>query len=171
MTGVLQHPTNSLVAMAWIAAMIDFPINGINTRLPQDATQWPEFQDIYGSAQTISQFITVRVIGGTPQANIPVHHPVYEFKCFATKVGSNKPPFFAANQTAELISEATYNRQLYEFGRALTITSGNVNYNGATVKQALTHTEPRELFGDPRNYAVYSMDVSFCWTEVGYTLQ
>jgi hypothetical protein len=170
MTGVLQHPTSSLVAMAWLSVMIDFPISGIGTQLPQDNTKWPAFQDIYGSGQTINQFITVRAIGGSPQQNVPVARPIIDVAVYATKPTSNKPPWFAANQTIELIRLATYDRTLGQFGRALTITTGGVEYNGATVKQAVMHTEPRQLYGDARNYAIYSADLQLTWTEIGYLL-
>jgi hypothetical protein len=151
--------------------MINFPRSGISTQLPQDSLTWPAFQDLYGSSQEIRQFITVRVVGGTPQLDVPVAKPVVDVACFATKPTSNKPPWFAAAQTMELIRLATYNRTLGQFGRALTIGAGNVNYNSARVNQACMYTEPRQLFGDARNYAIYSADLRLTWVEIGYVLQ
>jgi hypothetical protein len=171
MTGPLQHPTSELVAQAWIAAMTPIPASAIATQLPQDNTAWTVLSDIYGVSTNIMQFVTVRVVGGTPQENVPIAHPIIEVTCFATKPTSNKPPWFAANQTLELIRLATYNRQLNEFGRALNITQGNVEYNSASVISSVMHTEPRRLYSDAANYALYQADMSLCWREVGYSLQ
>jgi hypothetical protein len=168
--GPLQHPTSELVAAAWIAAMTPIPAAMVATQPPQDVTQWTSYVAIFGGTGDIRQFVTVRGVGGTPQLEVPIRKPVIEVKCYATNPGSNKPPWFAANQTAEIIFLAAYNRQLNEFGRALAIASGNVNYNGANVMQMVVHTEPRRLYGDVRNYAVYQMDLGMTWREIGLTI-
>jgi hypothetical protein len=168
MTGPVQHPTSELVAAAWIAAMTPIPAAMVATQPPQDVNQWTAFvaPGSAGSAN-IRQFVTVRVVGGTPGLNTPVWKPVVEVQCYATNPGSNKPPWGSANQTLELIRLATFNRTANEFGRALSISVGNVVYNGANVLQAVMHTEPRRLYSSIQNYAVYQADMGITWREIG----
>jgi hypothetical protein len=172
MTGPLQHPTSELVVAAWIAAITPIPAGMIATQ-PPAATSWTAFvpPGATPAYTNIVQFVAARVIGGTPQLNVPVRKPVAEIKCYATNVNSDKPPWFAANQTAELITYACYNRMLYEFSRGLTVGTNNTNYNPANVLSAVVHTEPRRLYGDIRNYAVYQRDIGFTWREVGLLIQ
>jgi hypothetical protein len=173
MTGPLQHPTSELVVAAWIAGITPIPSSMIATQPPQDVTKWTSFVPPGATYTTtnIQSFVAARVIGGTPQLNVPVRKPVAEIKCYATNPNSDKPPWFMANQLAELIVYACYNRMLYEFSKGLTVSTGNTNYNPANVMAAIIHTEPRRLYGDVRNYAVYQMDVGFTWREVGLTIQ
>jgi hypothetical protein len=165
-TGPLLHPTSELVAEAWIADMLGISQSCVATQAPQDATTWPLTND-----GVILEFITVRVVGGTPQPNIPIARPVIEIQCYATKPSSNKPPWFAANQRLEQIRLACYERTLYTFGRALTITTGGKEYNGASVISSVFHTEPRRLYSTIQNYAVYQADAGFTWREIGLTVQ
>jgi hypothetical protein len=161
------HPTSELVAAAWISQMTGIPPDAIATQAPQDTKNWANFGDLIGGPTDIVQFITVRTMGGSPHRNTPLARPIVEVTCFATKPNSNKPPWFAANQTLELIRLATYERRLYHFGQALVVTTGGVEYNTANVLDAVCHTEPRRLYSDVRNYAIYQVDIGFTWREVG----
>jgi hypothetical protein len=90
-----------------------------------------------------------------------------EIKFWATKLLSNKPPWFAANQLAEIVRVEVYGRQLGEFGRVLTIRP---EYNKASVINTTIHIEPRRIYSDARNFAVYQMDLGIVWREVGLTV-
>jgi hypothetical protein len=90
-----------------------------------------------------------------------------DIKCWATKLLSNKPPWFAANQLAEQIRVEIYGRQLGEFGRVLNVRP---EYNKASVMGISLHIEPRRIYSDARNFAVYQMDVGLVWREVGLTV-
>jgi hypothetical protein len=110
---------------------------------------------------------------------VPVAMPVMEIRGWATKVNSNtktggqassNPPWYAANQLLEVVRVACYGKGLGVFGRILDIQSRGVQYNGAVVLSTLVHMEPRVLYNDPRNYAVYSMEVGFTWKEINLVL-
>jgi hypothetical protein len=161
------HPNSELVTMAWLASI---PGSGFTASMiaatPPPQEKWP-------ASEGISTFITMRTVGGTPRpagGQAPLAMPVMEIKCWATRLTSDKPPWFAANNMAEIIRIAMYSRSLGVFGRALTIVQGNVTYNPAVVLSTLLHTEPRRILGDPRNYAVYQFDMGLVWKEVNLVI-
>jgi len=81
----------------------------------------------------------------------------------------NGAPSQRAATDAELLEQirvACYERDYQVFGRILSIQANGQTYNGATVHGTTVHTEPRRIKADPRNYAVYQMDVGFTWVEV-----
>ncbi|MHB1956707.1 MAG: hypothetical protein ACYCOU_23530 [Sulfobacillus sp.] len=160
------HPNSELVTCAWIGSIPDsgFAASMIATQAP-DYTKWPVVNGI-------SQFITCRVVGGTPKppGQAPLAMPVMEIKCWATRVNSDKPPWFAANNMAEIIRLGMYSRGLGVFGRALTIQNNNVTYNPAVVLSMSLHTEPRKIYNDPGNFAVYQFDMSLVWKEVNLVI-
>ena len=163
-----NHPNSELVAMAWIAS-IPAPFGPFSSSMvatqPPAETSWPTNSD------GVSQFITVTVIGGTPLLGMPVAQPIVEVKGWATKVGSNKPPWFAANDLLQRIWLSTMSKQPGVFGRALTIENGTAVFNSASCIEATVHTEPRRIYSDPRNWACYMMDMSLAWREVGLVVQ
>lgn len=163
-----HHPNSELVAMAWIAS-IPAPFGPFSTSMvatqPPSETSWPVNSD------GISQFITVTVIGGTPLLGMPISQPVIEVKGWATKVGSNKPPWFAANDLLQRIWLSTMSKLPGVFGRVLTIQSNTITYSSASCIEATVHSEPRRVYNDPRNYACYMMDMSLSWREVGLVIQ
>lgn len=160
------HPNSELVTCAWISSIPGFPLgtNGVMTQAPKPEA-WPVIGDI-------SQIVTTRVVGGSPKPNMqaPIAMPVMEIRCWATRLSSAKPPWFAANELAEDIRPACSGRAPGVFGRILTIQANDVEYNGATVMATCIHAEPRRIYSDPRNYAVYSMDVGITWKELNITI-
>jgi hypothetical protein len=155
------HPTSDLVCVAWISNIPEIPAGCCATTVP-DQEQWPAGDD------KVSRFISVRVVGGTPpRGSAPIAAPVMEVKCWATKLGSPKPPWNAANQMCESIRIASYGRALGVFGQPLSFSPGGKQYNIATVTGVTIHVEPRRIYSDPRNYACYSFDMSMIWKEAG----
>lgn len=160
------HPNSELVTCAWLSSIpgSGFTSNMVATQAPPQE-QWP-------AVGGISQFITCRVVGGTPKpvGQAPLAMPVMEVKCWALKLTSTKPPWFAANNMAEIIRIAMYSRGLGVFGRALTIQANGLDYNPAVVLETVMHTEPRRIYGDPREYAVYQFDMGVTWKEVNLVI-
>jgi len=161
------HPNSELVTCAWLSSIpgSGFTASMIATQAPI-AESWPEVNGI-------SSFITTRCVGGTPNPvgmQAPLAMPVMEIKCWATRLTSDKPPWFAASNMAEIIRIAMYSRGLGVFGRALTVTAKNVTYNPAVVLRTVMHTEPRRIYGDPGNYAVYQFDMGLTWKEVNLVI-
>jgi hypothetical protein len=162
------HPNSELVAMAWIGSIPGqfgvFNPGMVSTQPPAEQ-QWPLNLD------GISNFITVTAVGGTPMVGMPIAQPLIEVKAYATKPGSNKPPWYAANNLLQQIWLASMSKLPGVFGRALTIDFGGKAYAPACVIHAEVHTEARRIYSDARNWAAYSMDMAFSWREVGLVVQ
>ena len=157
------HPTSELVTCAWISSIPGFPLStsGVMTQATAQEN-WPV-------RSNISQIVTCSVVGGSPGTSdqVPIAKPVMSIKAWAAKLsGSMKPPWFVAAELLEQIRVACYERDYQVFGRILSIQANGQTYNGATVHGTTVHTEPRRIKADPRNYAVYQMDVGFTWVEV-----
>jgi hypothetical protein len=154
--------------MAWIASIPDtfgtYTTDMVATQPPAEQN-WPQDSD------GIGRFITVLVVGGTPMQYMPISQPVIEVKAYATKPGSNKPPWFKANDLLQGIWTATYSKLPGVFGRVLTIVSNGVEYNSASCTEAIVHTEPRRIYSDQRNWAAYQMDMTLAWREAGLVVQ
>jgi len=151
--GVLRA-TSELVAVAWIGSVPGLSLGMVATTLPADDSSWPN-----------AQFVTVAVIGGSPNIDLPVKAPVFQVDCWACKPGSNKPPWGKANALAEVIRYATLPRS--GVNRLLTITANGVTYPPATVQAARLLTEPMRRYGDAADYANYSFDLAMTWVTAG----
>lgn len=149
--------TSELAAIAWIGSIQGFSTQMVATQLPADNTTW-----------AATGFVTVAVVGGSPDIYLPVKKPVLQVDCYAVKPGSNKPPWWKANVLAERIRYATLART--GFNRLLTPSANGVAYPSANVRAAYLVTEPRRVFGDLSDYAIYSMDLLLEWATHGDTL-
>ena len=155
-TPVVLRPTSELVAVAWLSTIDGLTSAMVATTLPPDVAP-----DNTPAAWVSTGFITVSVVGGSPNYQLPVKKPVMQIDTWATKPGSNKPPWGMANALAETVRYATLDR--YHISRPLTITANGVAYPGANVMSAWVMTEPRRLYSDAADYAHYSFDVMFEW--------
>jgi hypothetical protein len=147
-------PTSELVAVAWIGSIPGLSTQMVATQLPADDTSW-----------AATGFVTVTVVGGSPNIYLPVKCPVFQVDCYAVKPGSNKPPYWRANVLAETIRYATLQRT--GFNRLLSLTAGNASYPSATVQTAYLTTEPRRHYGDIGDYAGYTFDLALEWITAG----
>lgn len=162
------HPTTELVAMAWIGSI---PSQFGNFTPSMVATQPPPEQNWPLNEDGLGNFITVTVVGGTPMPGVPISQPIVEVKAYATKPGSNKPPWFAANDLISRIWLATMSKLPGVFGRKLDIVANGVQYAPASCLEAIVHTEPRRMYSDARNWACYSVDMSLSWREAALVIQ
>lgn len=149
------HTPNDLVGVAWIATIPGLLADGVATQLPTDETSW-----------AAHGFVVVPVtVGGTPHSVMPIRRAVMQVECWATVPGSDKLPWWKANQLAEQIRFGCYDRNT--FARALTIAPGGVTYPGASVKGAAMLTEPRRIWSDVGDYAGYTFDLRLDWVQAG----
>lgn len=146
--------TNELAAMAWIGGVSGLSQQMVATQLPADSSTWAD-----------TGFITVAVVGGSPNIYLPVKAPVLQVDCYAVKPGSNKPLWWKSNALAETIRYATLQRT--GINRVLAITSGGHTYPSAVVQTAYLTTEPQRRYGDAGGYASYQFDMALEWTTVG----
>jgi hypothetical protein len=150
---VILTPTSELVGVAWISTIPEIQVDGVATQLPADEGTW----NVYG-------FITVAIVGGSPENNVNIRKPVFQVDCWANRPGSDKVPWWRANALAEQVRSATYDRQ--HSHRGIPISAGGKQYPGAVVLAATMLTEPRRGYGDPGDYARYSCDIQLIWTQV-----
>ena len=150
-----SHTPNAAVFIAWISTIADFTADGVDTELPQDTSTW-----------SAHGFIVVpTTVGGTPHSVIPVRRPVGQVECRAVSPGSGRPPWGKAEDLAEQIRYATYDRN--NFGRPLTVSYNGMPYPDALVRSAKFMTEPHRMYADGADYAGSSFDLALQWVQVG----
>lgn len=149
MTAPVLYATTELVAQAWIASIPGFPA-GVGQQLPSDDSTWSQ-----------QGYVTVAVVGGSPDVDVPVKKPVIQVDCWATNPGSNKPPWGQANNLAEQIRAACYD--VTAFGRELRPQINGVIYPTAKALAAYVLTEPRRIYDDAGDYARFQFDLQIHW--------
>lgn len=154
-------PSDEMVAAAWIGTVPGLSPAMVGTQLPPDADGGP--------ADWVSTgYVTVAVVGGTPDAQLPVNRPVVQVDCWATNPGSNKPPWMMARAIGAAIQRATWDR--YTIARPLAITVNGVAYPTAVVQTAYMATAFRRVYDDQADYARYQGDLALTWVTVNDTL-
>src|SRR3546814_8582917 len=89
---------------------------------------------------------------GNPDLYLPMNQPVLQVDCWAAKPNSEKPPWGKANNLAELIKAATYEKQYWG---PLTLPATHEN---ARVLGSVAVTEPRRVLGDEARFTNYTLD-------------
>jgi hypothetical protein len=152
--------TSELVIAAWIGSIEHLSPQMVATQLPASVNA-----DGTVASWVQTGFVTVSVVGGSPDIYLPVKKPVIQVDTWATKPGSNKPPWWQANVLAETIRYATLQRT--GFNRPLTLTVNGVSYPGAVVTSAYFATEFRRIGDDQADYARYQADMQISWQTIG----
>jgi hypothetical protein len=148
--------SDDLVAATWIATIPHFTAAMTGTRLPPDVNA-----DGTAAAWLQTGFVTVAVVGGTPDALLPVHKPVIGVKCWAAVPGSNLPPWEAAKALGTAITRATWDR--VTLNRQLIPVLEGVTYPPAVVQGAYMATHFRPLYDDAADYACVQGDLALTW--------
>lgn len=142
-------PSAESVAVAWIKDIPAILANQVATSLPGDINVWAQ-----------KGFVQVpMVVGGSPRIYIPVRNPVVQVDCYATTVGSSKPPWGMASRLAELIVAATYDQARMN----TTLDTLPIEFDQVRVMSAYPLTEPRRIPGDDAGFARYQFDLRLVW--------
>lgn len=166
----LLLPTNELVACGFlIGAVPGFTTAMVGTTLPQDVTKWYQTGFVQVSA----------VVGGTPDAYVPLNRPVVSVKCWGVNVKQSqntagqtqlsigeKPPWQITAQLPERIRGALRANT----GASATVRTITMPPNGfahATVHSAYMLTEPKRALGDLGSYACFQFELFLRWTPQG----
>jgi hypothetical protein len=136
-----------LVAVAWLGGVTGLTPGMVAATLPADNTSW-----------AASGFVTVRTVGGSPGTHVPMRQPVVTVDTWATKPGSTKPPWYQANQLAELIDAGCRVP-----GRTVVLPAG---YGTVRVHSTYLVSEPRRAYGDAGDYAHYIADMVVNWVDL-----
>ncbi|MCX4750901.1 hypothetical protein OG455_41205 [Kitasatospora sp. NBC_01287] len=149
-------PNDELVAAAWLGSIPGLTPTMVGTQLPPDV-------DPQGlvAPWIATGFITVSVIGGTPDPLLPINRPVLQVDCWAAVPGSNKPPWHKAAALASAIRYATWDRR--RIPRPLALSAAGVTYPQAVVQGAYLATAFRRLYDDQGDYACYQGDLVLSW--------
>ncbi len=143
-------PNSELVAAAWLALVPGIPAGKVATSLPADTSTFSD------------GFVTVAVVGGSPDPDIPMRRPVIQVDCWVSTAGNSKPRWSRANDLAELVRAASYPPSSATAVRV----SPRTGYDDARVWGAYLLTEPRRVEGDPNRHARFTFDMQFHWTTV-----
>lgn len=127
----------------------------VGEQLPADNTTWAS-----------TGFVTVAVVGGSPDVDVQIKKPVMQIDCWAASPGSNKPSWGIAAILAEQIRRACYDRSLTSFGRPLPISVGGTVYPSANCLSVFVLTEPRRIYGDLADNAGYTFDLTLAWRQI-----
>lgn len=151
----LQHATTELVATTWLATIPGITAAMAGTRLPRPAADgtvsWAD-----------SGFVQVTAgVGGTFGMYVPLSSPVVQVDCWATQSNSDLPPLAKANALAMAVAWAAVENTGIE-----TVLNLRTGYAGARVMSAYLLGQPRPIYGDPSDYARYTMNVAMNWVEV-----
>lgn len=155
--------TDELVASAWIGSIPGLSAAMVGTQLPPDVNP-----DNSPADWVTTGFVTISVVGGNPDAQLPVNRPVVQVDCWATVPGSNKPPWNQCAAISRAIQHATWDR--YTIARPLDVTVNDVAYPTAVVQTAYLVTAFRRLYDDEGDYARYQGDLALSWVTANDTL-
>lgn len=147
--------TTELVALAWIASIPGLTADVVDLQLPADETTWAENGAI----------VVPTSVGGSPQSAVPIRRPVCQVECWATNPNSDVLPWGKANQLAEQVVAASFDR--VAIARQVTATIGGVSYPPVKVSGAQVLTEPRRVWSDAGDYAGYLFDLLLTWAQAG----
>jgi hypothetical protein len=142
-------PNSLLVAKHWLLAAVGGLDQNVATTLPDP----PWHND---------EFLQVMNVGGAPDLDVPMFHPVVSVNCFAMKPNSTKPPWGRAAQLGMRVIKATYQIAYAPSTRVeLNLPDG---YGRAIVHSVSAVSDLREIPSDPSQYAAYNLDLAIHWT-------
>ena len=172
MTGYVRPspmPTDVLVAAAWIASIPGFTTGMVGERLPPDVlAPAPDKPKNRPAPWLKTGFITVQWAGGGNDAYVPRRSPVMQVDVYASRPGSNDPPWRQAEALGEAIYLATMQRT--GFNRLLAIEAESVTYPGAVVQGVYLATPFRRLYDDPAAYARITANLALSWVMPSLTI-
>lgn len=150
MGGVRLLANSELIAVAYFEQIPGLTVDVVATQLPKAEADWAQ-----------NGAITVQVVGGHPDIDLPVRNPLVQVDCWATTLNSNKPPWFKAAALAEACWLGTRNRN--RGARRIAVSAGPVEYPAAIVLTAVFLTEFRRVYDDKADAARYSADLGMSW--------
>lgn len=153
MTTPPLYATNTLVGVAWIASIPGLTASGVGAGLPADETSWAQGGYV----------VVPATVGGSPMVNAPVARPVVQVECWATIPNSPDLPWNMAENLAQQVTMATYDRS-GAFSRRLVLPDG---YPNARVIGAAVLRHPHRVWSDAGDYAGFSLDIQLTWVAAG----
>jgi len=147
------YASTDLVAAAWVAGIPGFTASGVGSQLPAVEAEWAQ------GGYVVVPF----TVGGTPMDSAPVQRPVVQVECWATVPDSDKLPWRKAQNLADQIRMATYDRG-YASRRPLHLPAP---YPVAWVQSAKVLTHPKRIWSDAADYAGVTFDLFLIWIAAG----
>ncbi len=150
------RPNSELVAVQWVLSLPGFPANKCATTLPDVAT----WQGVGAG----DGFVTLRVVGGSPDPYSPIRYPVLQLDGWAANPNSQGQPLWGkAFDLLEIVKAAT---ECDSPDRAKVLNLPG-QYDDAEVRDTSALTEARRFpIPDPTGWARTTMDMAMVWTSV-----
>jgi hypothetical protein len=161
-------PTDLLVAAAWIGTISGFTTEMVDEKLPPDVLPAEGRRKARPAPWLKTGFVTVATVGGDTDSYVPRHSPVIQVDCWASKPGSNDPPWRQAEALGEAIWLATQQRT--GFNRPLTPVVNGVTYPVAVVQGVYLATTFKRLYSDAADYARVTGNVALSWVMPSLTI-
>lgn len=145
------HANSELVTQAWIASLPGFNSGMVATTLPENNAAW-----------AASGFVTLKVVGGSPEMYVPERKPVMELGFWwAPTPGSRKPQWAMANALAEQLVNLVYDESVFN-----AVLNLGPQYPTAQMQQAHWLQEPRRIYGTKDYRALYQGELWTVWREL-----
>lgn len=148
------HPTDELVAVAWLKTIPALG-DGVATTLPTDTATWPTLGTPAGPI-----FVQITIVGGAVELEYNRTEAIIGVACWAASPTSGKPPWGRASQVAALVRDAATSQ------RGGGVVTMPVGYGPAVVETVYPASPPRRILSDPADYARYDLDLNLRWIEV-----
>lgn len=143
--------TSELVVAAWLATLPGIASAMVGAQLPTDITTWAAT----GFVQTGLDF-------GRSPMYVPVRAPIMELTVWGVNPGTNTPNWKLAADLAGVIVDACYRN----LSLGVPLQLPEPGYRQAQVKGAWPVRDPQRENEDITNFAKYTLDVEFRWTEI-----
>jgi hypothetical protein len=143
------RPTIDVVAVALVRVLTSIPASRVDTTLPKETTVWADgFVQAVGISEESGMYV-------------PLHTSMITVSCWATNIGSGKPPWGKANQLAEALKVECLDHSNFPITLDL---SPFGSYAPARVHSAYFVNEPHRIPSDEGSYARYDGDLQVHWT-------
>lgn len=145
---MVRYATPDMVAAAWIASLPGMTTDMVGAQLPENSASW-----------AASGYVTVTVVGGSPNKYIPLSAPVFKVDCWTCNPDTGLPPWGKAKNLAETVRQGIY------LDTEDWLTLPHCDQSARVVSAYFTH-EPRATYGDTGDYACMTVDLSLHWVVV-----
>lgn len=146
----MTYLTSDYVGVHWLRSLSQ--LSGVDIA-NEVVDPWVETDGGWKPQWTDRSFISIIAVGGGVDPYAPQFTPVYQIDCWARpKNRGSQPPWYAANQLAEIIRHLQY-----EVDGSMLVTLPSP-YGNARVVDVTVLSEPRRVPLDPNGIAHYTLD-------------
>jgi hypothetical protein len=143
-----KRPNAEMAMKAWCLSRPSTPSGKVATQLPKNDVDWKD-----------TGFIVVRSVGGSPDVDASLRHPVLSMSIWTCQPGSQTPPWNMAFGLAEALFDEFYKSDSFPYAADFT----SLGYDSAKIMAGYPLTEPVKVPGNESAYAQVSFDAAIHW--------